>query len=79
MNFMVEIAPLKGKHYSTNVEADIGNFENIVVEIYGQNRKPSQREIDNGWEPDDGMEHVEGDKVYEVALRIIGLLKDMYG
>jgi len=75
----VEIEPLECKHYSTNIHADLPNNESIHVKVAGYNSKPSPRELDNGWEPDYGMDHVEGDKVYEVACRIKELLEDMYG
>ena len=75
---MAEIEPLKGKHYSTKVSIQLPNGEYIGVEVYGCNKNPSQREIDNGWEPDYGMDHVEGDKVYEVAIKIKALLEELY-
>lgn len=41
---------------------------------YG-NRKPSQRELDRGYNEDYGMDHVESDSSYQVALKILEALK----
>jgi len=75
----VEIEPLKCKHYSANIRVDLPDNETIYIQVAGDNRNPSIREIEqNDWEPEDGMDHVEGDKVYEVACRIKELLEGMY-
>jgi len=79
MKAEVTLEPLRGKHYSTNIHVKFPDHEKIYVEVSGYNHNPSVREIEeNDWEPEDGMNHVEGDKVYEVACRIEELLKEMF-
>ena len=75
----IGILPLDSKHYSTRIEAYLPDGEFIGVEVFGYNHKPSTREIEHGWDPDEGMDHVEGDKVYSVALKIRELLEELYG
>lgn len=71
----VEIQPLESKHYETCliVEVDRRPFK---VSICGYGPKPSQREIDNGWEPEYGMDHVESEEHLFLAHKIMGALSD---
>jgi len=70
----VTLDPLQGKHYSTELVVEVydeGGFPNdLFISICGYYPKPSQREIDKGWEPDDGMDHVETEAGYVLALII---------
>lgn len=75
----VELEPLELKHYTTKisifVEGEGGQEWRIGAEVYGYFPKPSQREIDAGWEPDQGFDHVETDAEHKVALAIVEALK----
>jgi hypothetical protein len=70
----VTLDPLRDYHYSTDLVVEVydeGGFPNdIVITISGYYPKPSQREIDKGWEPDDGMDHVETEAGHVLALII---------
>lgn len=70
----VTLEPLRGKHYSTDIIVEVydewGCANDIVITISGYYPSPSQREIDKGWEPDDGMDHVETEAEYGLALII---------
>ena len=61
----VDLAVLPLKHYSTDlyvtVESDEGYEYVFTVSISGYGPKPSFRELERGWEPDWGMDHVESD------------------
>lgn len=61
----VELADLPCKHYSTDlyatVEGDEGEEYVFTVSISGYGPKPSSRELEKGWEPDWGMDHVESE------------------
>jgi len=62
----VELAGLPCKHYSTDlyatVKSDEGEEYVFTVSISGYGLKPSRRELERGWEPDWGMEHVESEE-----------------
>jgi hypothetical protein len=70
----VTIEPLSGKHYGTEVFVKVfdqfGFSNDISISISGYYPAPSQREIDNGWEPDEGMDHVETEAEHVIALII---------
>lgn len=74
----VELKPLETKHYMTQlnifVEDEDGQEWRIGAEVYGYFPKPSQRELDTGWEPDYGMDHVETDAEHKIALAIVEAL-----
>ena len=61
----LELADLPCKHYSTDlyvtVESDEGEDYVFTVSISGYGPKPSSRELERGWEPDHGMDHVESE------------------
>lgn len=75
----VFLRELEGKHYSTEVsvvvEDEKGEVYACGVEIYGYFPKPSYREYMKGWEPDMGMDHVETEAEYKIALAIVDALK----
>ena len=75
----VELHPLKGKFYSTEISAgfvdETGNHGSMYIEISGYHSQPSEREVEKGWEPDWGMDHVEGQAQYEIAKAIVDMLK----
>lgn len=76
----IELKPLERKHYTTElnifVEAEYGQEWRIGVDVYGYYPKPSQREIDAGWEPDMGFDHVETEAEHKIALAIVEALKE---
>ena len=66
------IKPLCGKYYGTIVTDG-----KRVVEVWnGYTGKVSQREIDEGWTPDYGFDHVESDQDYKMALVICDALNE---
>ena len=65
-----EIEPLRGKHYETTVHVDVfyeGRTSTFRLDICGTGSMPSDREIERGWEPDYGMDHVESQEAYLLA------------
>lgn len=74
-----EIAPLECKHYDTQVYVDV--VDNCIrypftISISGYHPQPSKREIDKGWEPDCGMDHVESEVHLMLAEIIAKALED---
>lgn len=67
----VELLPLPSKHYSTEVEVYVNN-RYFRVDVCGYGPKPSKRELDNGWIPEYGMDHVES----EEHLFLANLIKE---
>ena len=61
----LELAELPSKHYSTDLYVTVENDEEeeyvFTVSISGYGPKPSGREIERGWEPEHGMDHVESE------------------
>lgn len=70
----VTLEPLRSKHYSTDLVVEVydqfGFPNDICITISGYYPKPSQREVDKGWEPDYGMDHVETEAEHILALII---------
>lgn len=70
----VTLEPLRDKHYSTDLVVEVcdewGFPNSLVITISGYYPKPSQRELDKGWEPDYGMDHVETHAEHVLALII---------
>lgn len=68
----VEIKPLEGKYYSTDLVVTSDKWDNpLYISIAGHSTwEPSPREIENGWDPDYGMDHVESFHAWQVALSI---------
>jgi hypothetical protein len=70
-----KLTPLEGKYYGSKVV--IGDS---FVDVWGSNRKDysvSKREIEDGWEPDLGYDHVERQEDYANAL-LIAAAPDLY-
>jgi hypothetical protein len=73
-----EVVPLEGKYYGTEVLTG-RNSGTIKIWTYGV-RHPatgSVREIARGWEPEDGMDHVETAEDYANA-RLIAAAPELY-
>jgi hypothetical protein len=70
----VTLEPLRSKHYTTDLTVRLMNSDLEVfrynISISGYSSTPSVRETDRGWEPDDGMNHVEGQEHHILALII---------
>ena len=79
----VSLQPLRTKYYETEVFVGVvdesGDRYTIRIDIGGYYHVPSQREIDNGWEPDEGMDHVEPEACHRIAEMIVGHLLDSIG
>lgn len=72
----VVLEELRGKYYSTEIVAYTEGHDPTYISIVGYgNGKPSQRELDRGYNEDYGMDHVESDSSYQVALKILEALK----
>lgn len=71
----VELKPLDSKYYSTELSVEFVDGDTVHIELSGYSPKPSLREIERGWEPECGMDHVESEKTYYVATLIRGLLE----
>jgi|5_EtaG_2_1085323.scaffolds.fasta_scaffold00598_34 hypothetical protein len=58
----VTLEDLPNKHYKTKLTVSMlsGGYDYpMEVSIYGYGPSPSHRELQNGWKPDHGMDHVE--------------------
>lgn len=64
---MVKITPLPGKYYTTELSGD-GYY--IQINYFEYPFVPSERELEEGWGPEDGSDHVEHQKAYELAQKI---------
>jgi hypothetical protein len=64
---MATILPLKGKYYGTVVELKDGTQIEIWAPDHFANPFGSEREIANGWKPEDGHDHVEDQRSLEIA------------
>jgi hypothetical protein len=73
------LQPLDCKHYDTSIhidlEDDMGQEHYMTISISGYYSKPSERELDRGWEPDWGMDHVESEAHLELANKIMEALQ----
>lgn len=63
-----ELLPLQGKYYGSTVR--IGEGEVRVWQPLGTKYAPSIREIENGWTPEYGFDHVETQESFATALLI---------
>jgi hypothetical protein len=72
LDLNVELKPLDSKYYETELVLTFEHLPNpIYIRLAGRpTGYPSEREIENGWEPEYGMDHVEDELVYQVALSI---------
>lgn len=75
----VELLPLTDKYYETcigvEVEDIFGFKQYVTINLFGGDTYPSKRELDKGWEPEYGMDHVETEATYTIAKIIIEALK----
>ena len=75
----VELLDLPCKHYSTDLYATVENEDGeeyvFTVSISGCGPKPSSRELERGWEPDLGMDHVESSMHLFLAEKVRVLFK----
>ena len=75
----VEHVPLSGKYYETSILVDVedmfGFKHQVTINLFGDDCYPSERELDKGWEPDYGMDHVETEATHIVASIIVEALK----
>ena len=71
----VELQPLPNKHYETSLIVEVEG-RTFKVSICGYGPTPSQREIDNGWQPDHGMDHVESEEHLFLAQKIMEALSN---
>jgi hypothetical protein len=71
----VELGELPDKHYATEVFAEV-NDGTFRIDICGYGPKPSKRELDNGWQMDYGMDHVESEEHLFLANLIVEALKN---
>ena len=73
-----EILDLQCKHYDTvvglDIEGDDGEEYHLSISIAGYFPKPSKRELERGWEPDWGMDHIESEAHLEIAKKIVETL-----
>lgn len=71
------IKPLEGKYYGTIILDSLTGDE-IKLWISDHFAKPfaSEREIKNGWTPEDGHDHVESVRDYEYAQVIVDALNN---
>lgn len=77
----VKLEPLESKHYSTRVIVEVGGngYDEegpyFTVEISGTGSRPSTREYEKGYYPEDGMGHVESEEHMYLATRILEALR----
>ena len=78
----VKLQPLRYKHYVTEVCVDLevdGWTYDFKVEVGGFAPNPSPRELEGGWEPDQGMDHVESEAHLFLAHKICEALEGLKG
>lgn len=76
----LRLEPLSSKHYSTDITVKTGNGwdksgPTFTISLSGMGTKPSVREYEKGYGPDDGMNHVESEELYELATIILEALR----
>lgn len=75
----VFLKELEGKHYSTEVCIFVDDFSGKIypfrIDLCGYYPQPSFREYMSGWEPEMGMDHVENEAQYKIALAIVDALE----
>jgi len=73
----VYIKPLDCKYYDTQMVVEFEDGESLHISLSGYSKHPSVREVKRGWEPDHGMDHVEGVKAYKAAQLILRVFESM--
>lgn len=73
---MAKVLPPKGKYYGTQIELLSGDTIEVWLSLKSAGYDASIREKANGWEPDDGFDHVETQESYEVASIIADTLTE---
>jgi len=77
----LKLKELPSKHYSTEIEVEVGgngwDEGGTMFRIYicGSGTEPSLREYEKGYYPDDGMDHVESEEHYKLAMIIMEALR----
>ena len=74
-----EIEPIRGKYYETSIHVEVsyeGRTSTFRIDICGSGSTPSDREIEHGWEPDYGIDHVESQEAYLLAQKIVETLTE---
>lgn len=79
---MAKILPLEGKYYGTRIEfrkpgskaADDVHEIKIWTPDHFATPFASEREIENGWTPEDGHDHVEDAQSFKIATIICDAL-----
>lgn len=72
------ILPLRSKHYSTDLRVTVlveGIEYDFNILITGYAPHPSERELADGWDAYDGMDHTESETHLELAHIIESALK----
>ncbi len=75
----VKLEDLPYKHYSTDLYVTVeyeGEDYDFTVSVSGYGPKASQREVERGWKPDWGMDHVESDIHILLAQAVERLTED---
>jgi hypothetical protein len=74
----VELIPLDGKYYDTAIKVEFTDCNPVYISLGGGSGSgPSPREIENGWEPDHGMDHTETMATFVLADLIFETLDDV--
>ena len=68
---LAKILPLDGKYYGTRIELNSGYGFKVWIEDW-DTCQVSIREIENGWDSDMGMDHVE----HQLCLDICNVIVD---
>lgn len=71
------LEPLRSKHYDTGIDVEIekdGSVYDLRISISGYYPKPSKRELEKGWDPEFGMDHVENEAELFLAEKIVEAL-----
>lgn len=75
-----EVEELPSKHYSTDVFVEVlveGLPCCFTISIGGYAPKASRREVERGWEPEWGMDHVESETHLALAEAIVSKLEGL--
>jgi len=78
----VKLKELPSKHYSTDIEVEVGGNgwdeegKMFRIDICGSGTNPSCREYQKGYYPEDGMDHVESEEHYQLAMIILKALRE---